>query len=207
MAASARSTHVQELLRALAKDWEGLYRRYPDQAIFALNDDRVVEALEKRFREHSTLQDIKSLPYDFQTGLHCIYFEFAHASRPMNLPSSRNFLVVMDGNCDVVGVIDPFDPDKPNAFMPALPKVGDQPFVLARPSVTDTLSFSDQELQPNRARTREYFRQLAEGGAGIGPGDLEIYTTCNYMTQTPRDYWPDNNRPDDCGGPIGPILA
>lgn len=106
MAASARSTHVQELLRALAKDWEGLYRRYPDQAIFALNDDRVVEALEKRFREHSTLQDIKSLPYDFQTGLHCIYFEFAHASRPMNLPSSRNFLVVMDGNCDVVGVIE-----------------------------------------------------------------------------------------------------
>ena len=112
----------------------------------------------------------------------------------------------MDGNCDVVGVIDPFDPDKPNAFMPALPKVGDQPFVLERPSA-QTLSFSDPELQPNRARTREYFRRLAEGGAGICPGDLDIYTTCNYMTQTPRDYWPDNNRPDDCGGPIGPILA
>jgi hypothetical protein len=203
MAVSGRSTHIQELLRALAKDWEGLYRRYPDQAIFALNDNRVIEALDKRFREASNLQDIKSLPYDFQTGLNCVYFEFSHASGRIELPSSRSFLVVMGGNCDVVGVIDPFDPDKPNPFMPTLPKVGDQPFVLARPSVTDSLSFSDQELQSNRTRTREYFRRLAEeGGAGIGPGDVEIYTTCNYTTQTPRDYWPDNNRPDDCGGPI-----
>jgi hypothetical protein len=103
----------------LAKDWEGLYRRYPDQAIFALNDDRVVEALEKRFRADSSLENIKSLPYDFQTGLNCVYFEFSHAGRPIGLPSSRSFLVVMGGNCDVVGVIDPFDPDKPNAFMPA----------------------------------------------------------------------------------------
>jgi hypothetical protein len=202
MTASTRSTHVQELLRTLVKDWEAPYRRYPDQAIFALNDDRVIEALENRFGAESNLQNIKSLPYDFQTGLNCVYFEFSHAGRRIELSSSRSFLVVMGGNCDVLGVIDPFDPDKPNPFMPPLPKVGDQPFILARPSVTDDLSFSDQELQPNRARTREYFRRLAEGGANVGIADIEIYTTCNYTTRTPGDYWPDNNRTDDCGGPI-----
>ena len=93
MTASTRSTHVQELLRTLVKDWEAPYRRYPDQAIFALNDDRVIEALENRFGAESNLQNIKSLPYDFQTGLNCVYFEFSHAGRRIELSSSRSFLV------------------------------------------------------------------------------------------------------------------
>ena len=205
MAAPKPPAALQELFDFLENDWKGLYRKYPDQAVFALGDKRVSAALRKRFEQDAAVHDIKAFQYNFQTGLNSFYFEFRTAKLGVHLSPPDTFLVLMDSACKVVGLIDPFDPTQPNAFMPPLPKEGEQPFVLSRPSITDDLAYREQEILPLQMRSREFFRRLADRRGG-GADLIEIYgTTCNYTTRTPGDYWPDNNRVDDCGFP--PILA
>ena len=202
MTESERKGRLKDLFQFLENDMTSLYPRFPDQAIYALGDTRVMQALGKRFEQDVGLDNITRLPYSMETGLNALSFEFTQGAS--GLSTTDAFLVIMDGNCRVAGVIDPFDPAQPNGFMPPLPREGAQPFVLSRPS--PQVSFSDDELLAARARRRAYFKRLASGAADTGlTDDLEIYTTCNYMTQTPGDYWPDNNRPDDCGMP--PILT
>jgi hypothetical protein len=53
----------------------GLHRKYPDQAAFALSDERVTKTIEKRFEKNGAIQEIRSLQYDFFTGLNRICFE------------------------------------------------------------------------------------------------------------------------------------
>jgi hypothetical protein len=197
--AQSRSENVRALINRLRDDWTALYGKYPDQALFALGDDRVADAIERQFEEKARLSNIKALPYNFETGLNSIIFEFT-SSGTLNEPHS--FMIMMDGNCRVVAIIDPFDPIRPNAFAPQSSALGERPFVLARPSATENVAFNDAEFLSLRMRSREYFMRLPGGG-----GDVEIYTTCTYYTQTNlgRDHYNDRTN-DDCGLP-GPIIA
>ncbi len=56
MAKTERSSRIEELHTLLKKDWKGLHRKYPDQAIFALDDARVTSAIEKRFGNNGTIK-------------------------------------------------------------------------------------------------------------------------------------------------------
>lgn len=206
MAKTERSSRIEELHTLLKKDWKGLHRKYPDQAIFALADARVTSAIEKRFGNNGTIKEIKSLKYDFFTGLNSIIFEFTPTTGSTGLPSPDAFLVILDSNSKVMCVRDPFDPVQPNAFIPPLPKEGEQPFVLSRPSRIEDLIFRDQELYAVQVRSREFFDKLTAGGSGPvkapvgGNGDYIIYTTCDYTTHVACGYRSDRTT-DDCGSP------
>ncbi len=195
MAQSERSKPLHALFNLLKDDWKTLNGKYPDQALFALEDNRVTAAIEKRFDDKASLKNIRSLPYSFESGLNSIYFEFSSDAKGAGTILTDAFLILIDGNCKVVAIIDPFDPDRPNAFTPQSFKQGEQPFVLARPSVTDELAFSDGDLLAVRMRSREFFLKIGGGG-----GDLEIYTSCSYWTDTNlgRDHYNDRTV-DDCG--------
>ena len=195
MAQARRPKPLRALVNLLKDDWKTLNRKYPDQALFGLGDNRVTAAIEKRFDDKASLKNIRSLPYSFESGLNSIYFEFSSDAKGAGAIPTDAFLVLMDGSCKVVAIVDPFDPDRPNAFTPQSFKQGEQPFVLARPSVTNELAFSDRDLLSVRMRSREFFVKIGGGG-----GDLEIYTSCSYWTDTNlgRDHYNDRTV-DDCG--------
>lgn len=205
MTTAKRSSRLRELFALLEKDRKSLYRKYPDQAIFTLADPQVTAAIAKRFEQNVSIKNIQSLDYDFVTGLNRLYFEFALTSRNTVLPSRDAFLTVVDANCKVLSIIDPFDPDQPNPFLPQLPKEGEQPFVLSRRSITEDAIFSEQELYPLQVRSREFFQKLTAGGSGPALDLIKINETrCRYTTQVGNRYREDETN-DDCGFP--PILA
>ena len=148
MTESERKGRLKDLFELLENDMASLYPRFPDQAIYALGDPRVTQALGKRFEQDVGLENITRLPYSMETGLNALSFEFTPGAS--GLPTTDAFLVIMDGNCRVAGVIDPFEPAQPNGFMPPLPREGAQPFVLSRPS--PQVTFSDDELLAARAQ-------------------------------------------------------
>jgi hypothetical protein len=211
------SSRIEELRTHLKNDWKGNYTKYPDQAIFALADSRVTEAIEKRFEKNGTIKEIKSLEYDFYSGFNRIYFEFTPATGSIGLPSPDAFLVIMDSNCRVVGILDPFDPVQPNPLIPPLPpKEGEQPFVLSRPSRAEELTFDDKEIHALQVRSREFYERLtserkkqecfgmtkstgAAQEARSNANEVTFNSTlCNWMTSTP---WGDGLdwSTDDCG--------
>lgn len=208
MAQNQKSTRIEELRTILKKDWKGLHRKYPDQAAFALSDERVTKAIEKRFENNGTIKEIRSLQYDFFTGLNRICFEFTPTTGSVGLPSPDAFLVIMDSNCKVVSMIDPFDPVQPNSFVPPLPpKEGEQPFVLSRPSRTEDLVFKDQEIHAVQVRSREFFERLTSGGSpGVAMDDAIIQTKCDYTTHVACGYRSDRTN-DDCGSPDDIIIT
>ena len=57
-------------------------KQYPDQAIYALQNERVRAALTARFDGGAVLADIRGYPYDFFTGLIPLSFEFAGGADP-----------------------------------------------------------------------------------------------------------------------------
>ena len=96
MAQNEKSNPIEELRTILKKDWRGLNRKYPDQAAFALSDERVTKTIEKRFEKNGAIKEIRSLQYDFFTGLNRICFEFTPMAVNIGLPSPDAFLVIMD---------------------------------------------------------------------------------------------------------------
>jgi hypothetical protein len=200
MAKNKPSSHLQAFLQTIKDEWKGLYRKFPDLTIFALRDDDVVAAIEKRFAEKASIKTVRQLDYDFYTGLHNLVFDFAPTLSDLGTRASDAFLVIIDSKGKVIAVIDPFDPVQPNVFVPPLPAESEQPFVLDRPSAAAEVTFSDQQLYPIRVRSRAFFQRLRIGGIGIAPGDPEIYTKCSYTTWTPVGYVADWNT-DDCGLP------
>jgi len=226
MAKSKKSAHLENLFKVLKQDWESPFHKYPDTALFSLADPRVTAAIETRFAREAGIAAIRALPFDFLTGLNTLCFEFAASAKGLGPALSDAFLVVLDAQCKVVGLIDPFDPVQPSRYVPPLPAGtgleaearsdagtdagigagGEQPFVLARPSATHTLTFSDQELYPVQVRSRAFFKRLTAGGHGLVVGD-DIFinaTMCDYFTSTPQDNRSDRSS-DDCAE--APILA
>ena len=200
MAKNEASSRIEELRTHLKNDWKGSYRKYPEQAIFALGDARVTKAIEKRFEKNGTIKEIRSLEYDFFTGLNKICFEFTPTAGSLGLPSPDAFLVLLDSNCNTVAILDPFDPDQPNQFIPPLPKEGEQPFVLSRPSRIEELIFKDQDMHSVQIRSREFFQRLTAGGSSRFLDANLIQTKCDYATHVGCG-WRSDNTNDDCGSP------
>lgn len=201
MAKAKRSAHLQALTQAIKDEWKNGYRKSPDLTIFALHDDGVVAAIEKRFANQSRLTRIRELEYNFQTGLHSLVFEFLPGLANLGRLGSDAVLVVLDGNGKVITAVDPFDPVQPNPFVPPVPAVSEQPFVFDRPYEGDTFRPTDEEMFPMQVRSREFMARLK-----VAP-DLIIIngTKCDYATQTPGD-WKSDRTADDCA-PIEPILT
>jgi hypothetical protein len=201
MANLKRSRHLEALVQSIKDEWKGSYRKSPDSTIFALQDDRVTAAIEKRFANQASITNIRQIEYDFHTGLHNLVFEFMTGVGNLGKLGSDAFLVVLNGDGKVVAVVDPFAPEQPNKFVPPLPTESEQPFVFDRSYVGDKISFTQEEMFPMQVRSREFMARL-----NLGPDVIIInQTNCDYATQTPGD-WKSDRTSDDCA-PDGPILA
>jgi hypothetical protein len=196
-----RSPHLEALVQSIKNEWEGTYRKSPDLTIFALQDERVTEAIEKRFADQASLTSIREFEYNFYTGLHSLVFEFMWGVENLARLGSDAFLVILDGNGKVIAVVDPFDLVQPNKFIPPLPKESEQPFVLDRPYLGDDVAASDEELFPMQVRSRAFMARLNLARDVISINE----TKCDYATQTPGD-WKSDRTNDDCAPP-GPILT
>ena len=198
MVKSKRSSALEAFFKSLRAEWNGLYRKFPDQTIFTLADERVVEAIEKRFAQQASIKNIRQLDYDFYSGLFNLCFEFAPSLGDLGVRSADAFLVILDGTCKVIAIVDPFDPVQPNVFVPPLPQENEQPFVLDRPSVAKRVSFSDEALYPMQVRSRAFFERLRGGGSGIII-DPNVFTACTFKTWTPWYGTVTDVTIDDCG--------
>ena len=170
MSKSDRKTGlIPDLIALLKKDASDPHHKYPSQSQYALKDERVLKALEDRLNNNKSLTAIETLEYNFFTGLNQIYFQFASPAGIGLVPDA--ILVVMDHDARVVGIVDPFNPNQPNRLLPILPKEGEQPFVLSRPSVAESASFNKQQLYPRQVRNKEFFSKLLRPEDGPICGD------------------------------------
>jgi hypothetical protein len=165
---------VPELLAALEADAATAFPRFPAQAQLALRNERVVEAVNARGDRGQTVTDVRPLPYHAPSGLLFVVFDFAPAA--MLAQGREAMLVVLTGSAEVVAILDPFDPRQPNPAMP--PQRQDPstdaalPFALARPSATETVRFSSEELAPVEMRTSAFLQRVGVGGVGGVAGGL-----------------------------------
>ena len=200
MSTEQSSEHLRRLIESVKADWRGTHRKLPDPAIFALQDERVVAAIERRFASGVRIADIRQLEYSFATGLNSLVFEFDRAADDLASLATDAFLVLLNGDGAVVALVDPFDPVQPNKYVPPLPTAGEQPFVLERPSATDTVAFEDAAVGQAEARARAFMSRL-----GVVDGLLINTTWCDYATHTPVG-WKSDRTSDDCA-PIDTILT
>jgi hypothetical protein len=173
------ATDSAELQQILERDSASEFPRFPPQAIHDLRDDRVREALDRRFQAGETLQKIIDLGYNPFTGLIHTVFSF---SRPGTALGSTGVLVIMQAaSCAVVSVIDSFDSRQPNPLLPAFPHREDLPFVLQRPSVTEGLSLDRDAITSSRDRVTAFLRNLGLTDELIaGRGGTRANTTCEF---------------------------
>lgn len=140
------SQGTKDLHEFLKSEYVAIDSKYPKLAVHTFKDERVIKSLDGRFSDNRILNDIKALSYDFYTGLNFVIFEFA-PKPPLGLERD-SFLVIIDQHSNVVGLVDPFNPDQPNKFFPPLKQTyGEVPFVIERPSTKRNLETSNQ--QPN----------------------------------------------------------
>lgn len=201
MAKTKHSTQMAAFIEALKGDWQGTFRKLPDQTVFALQDDRVLAAIEQRFAAEISLKDVRSLEYDFYTGLHQLVFDFAPQAAALGIGGADALLVILDSTCQVVALVDPFDPMQPNKFVPPLPQESAQPFVLDRPSMSKKVTFSDEALYPLQVRSRAFFERLKAGGGGIII-DFRVWTLCTFRTWTPYGAAADTQIDDSGPDPV-----
>jgi len=187
------ANEISSLVDLIEKDFNSRFPKYPAQTRFILNDKNALSTLSSRFEKKQYLLSIKALPYNFTTGLNFTCFEFS----PLDNKSIGNdsFLVITNGDCKVISIIDPFNLKQPNDWVPPLPDKqdnvaeSDNLFVLARPSVVDNLKISLEDYYPMEIRSKAFFARL--GGRvgifgrnefGVGDGSGGIVTSCTYQT-------------------------
>jgi len=181
---------LSDLLAALEADAAAAFPRFPAQAQLALRDDRVVEAINARADDGQTVIDIRPLPYHASSGLLFVVFEFGPVS--MLGQGRQALLVVLTGTAKVLGILDPFDPRQPNPAMPPQPRQLSEdlavPFALSRPSATESMRFSAEELAPVESRTNAFLQRVGVGGTagGLGGGGFaqDGTTRTQITTQT-----------------------
>lgn len=186
---------ISSLVEVIEKDFKSRFPKYPDQTKFILKDKNAVNAILSRFEKGQLLLSIKALPYNFATGLNFICFEFSPQSK--NTIGHDSFLVIINGDCKVISIIEPFDLKQPNNWVPPLPdqedteSAGTTPFALARPSGLDNIKINSEDLYPMEVRSREFFARLGgrvgifgRGGFNLDDGSGGVQTTCTYVTGT-----------------------
>jgi hypothetical protein len=156
-----------DLTQLLEQDRGTPHPKYPEQALYALRDKVVAEAVERRFKGKESLVVIRSLGCHRASGLLHTVFEFSKAGAVALAPNA--LLVITDSRCRLVGMVDPFDAQQPNPLLPALSGAGELPLALAQPSDADEPIFSPEDLRPREQRTRAYLQNMnVESGSG-GP--------------------------------------
>jgi hypothetical protein len=180
--------HITELTNLLENDQASSHPKYPVQALLALNDERVARMVVEYLQNNNTLLNISSLGYSFYTGLIPISFEFMRLGGIGLRPAA--FLVLLNHKCEVVGIVNPFDPVQPNPKLPSLPKTGEQPFALSRPSNAEHTIVSSEQLYPREVRNKEFFQRLSIPikALNISPGDPPD-TVCTYTTFSRTGSW------------------
>jgi hypothetical protein len=165
----------KELTRLLEQDREAPVAKYPEQALYALRDKAVAETIERRFKGKESLVRIHSLGCHRASGLTHTVFEFSKTGAIALAPNA--VLVITDSRCNVVGIVDPFDPKQPNPLLP--PLSGELPLALAQPSDADDLIFSPEDLRPREERTRAYLQNMnvESGSGGVTPRYYAVDTT------------------------------
>lgn len=188
-----KAMNISRLVELIEKDSKGRFPKYPDLAKFIVKDTRVAKSIGSRLDNNQSILSIKALPYNFTTGLHFICFDFTPGGKGIG---SDSLLVIANGNCDVVALIDDFDARQPNPWVPPLPEKSDiesdvMPFALARPSGLDKMHIRREDLFPMEVRSTEFFARLGGmgsvfgGGAfGIDDGSGGTATKCTYVTFT-----------------------
>jgi hypothetical protein len=158
---------LKQLTEQLEQDRRAPYPKYPDQAVYALRDEAVAQAIERRFKNHESLVRIKSLGCHQASGLLHTVFEFTRAGAIALAPSA--VLVITDSHCKVVGMVDPFDSEQPNPMLPA--QSGVLPLALSQPSGADELGFSEEDLRPREERTRAFLKSsnVETDSGGVTP--------------------------------------
>lgn len=126
------SASVSDLVGVLAGDAESPEPKYPLQARFALADKRVAKAVERRLGGGSALTGVRLFDVDSEVGLLFVSFEFAPTGGLALV--SDGVLAVLDQDCKVVGIVDPFDPVQPNRHLVPRSRTDELPFALDRPS-------------------------------------------------------------------------
>ena len=204
MAKRKRSDQLKSFFKLLQTDRKGPHPRFPNQTIYCLEDDRVVAAIEERFARQAGIKEVRLLDYDFYTGLHNLVFEFAPGLGRLGDGEANALLVIVDSNCKVLVVLDPFDPVQPNKFVPPLPRKSEQPFILDRPAPSKYVAFGDEVLHPLQVRSRAFFERLRGGGSAIIPDPINWphYTACTFQTWTPWYGTVTDVILDDCGSDI-----
>jgi hypothetical protein len=188
-----KATDISSLVDIAEKDFEARFPKYPDQTKFVLRDTRVIDAIRSRFDKNQSLLSIKALPYNFTTGLQFICFDFGPEGKAIG-PDS--LLVIANGDCNVVSVIDDFDSRQPNPWVPPLPEKSDietdvTPFALARPSGLDKMHIRTDDLVPMEVRSTAFFARLGGMGGVFGRGAFGVddgaggsATSCTYVSFT-----------------------
>ena len=190
-----KANDISGLVAVIEKDFASRFPKYPDQVKFIVKDDAVIKAILSRLEKNQSLLSIRALPYNFTVGLNFICFEFAQGSK--NTIGPDNFLAIVNGDCKVVAVIDPFDIKQPNQWVPSLPEKTDVestdalPFALARPSQVSKMQVNTGDLFPMEVRSREFFARLGGLGGIVGRGVFGIddgsggtATSCTFVTGT-----------------------
>jgi hypothetical protein len=179
-------SHFKELTERLEQDRGTPYPKYPDQALFALRDKAVAQAVERRFKSGASLVRIKSLGCHRASGLLHTVFEFTQTGAVALVPNA--ILAITDSQCKVVGLVDPFDSERPNPILP--PEPAALPLALAQPSDADELVVSDEDLAPREVRTRAFLQQMnvttGPGSGHVVPSFFAVDTrsVVGYRTQT-----------------------
>lgn len=188
-----KAMNIPSLLKLIEDDFTSRFPKYPDQARFVTKNATVVKSIRSRIENNQVLIAIKALPYNFATGLHFICFDFTPGGKGIG-PDS--LLVISDGDCNVVALIDDFDAMQPNRWVPPLPEKSDietdvTPFALARPSGLDKMHIRREDLFPMEVRSTEFFARLGGMGGVFGGGAFGIddgaggtATSCTYVTFT-----------------------
>lgn len=172
---------VDEIIKRLQADSEVKYPKHSPIAHLLANQAQVRACLEKRVEKKKIkLLRVAEIEYHFKTGLAFTCFEFDE-NNP--LEELSDFLVVSDGNCQVVSVVENFDKKQPNPHVPPLPDLpklpadGAVPFAAARPSFSGKLEVTPERKYALQIRVVEFFNQLQMNAEGN-----ESETTCTYET-------------------------
>jgi hypothetical protein len=168
------------LLSKFKEDADAKFPRYPASALHILSDRSAASKIEEKIKQEMKLLDVVDLGYDFYTGLISTCFKFASDGVGAD-PS--DMLILTNGRCKVVAVVDPFDSEQPNPhvpplpILPALPHDEDLPFAAARPSYSSAIPVDAERRYALQVRSEEFFQRLQMSSARESAD-----TSCTYRT-------------------------